>query len=600
MSRRRDGTLLSVVAITLFAIVVRVVGLGDRVAHWDEGRVAYWILDYGATGVIFYRPIVHGPLVQLVNAPIVDALGATDGVIRLFPAVVGGLLPLSALLFRHRLRDEAVLSLAALLALNPVLVYYSRFMRSDILTGAFAFVAFALLVRAIDFRDRRYLYPAALFLALSFGAKENALAYLLAWIGATVLLVDHRLFVARGLPDPWRRRLARTARRSRNALRTISEGGRDALADGVRRGGARLRRPVATAGVVATSFFLPLVYVYAPRGSLPSQSLYYNSCAGYDGYFDVAAAPTLGEAVANPLYFPRLFAFTVGSTAELYACQWITPRTEDPNPYLEFLAGMASVTVETSWPIVALAVIAFVVTRYRADLPDDLVAFTFYWGAASLVGYPFITDIGGAVWLLVHVVLPLTIPAAVTLGWLLAALREGIASGNVVDAVIAGFVVLVLVGSMAGTVYATSFQNTHSHENPLVQYAQPGSEDLRETLEEMEQLSGGGGVDVLLYGDELTGPTGGELDYRPNCSDWFTALPLPWYFEANDAVVDCATDEEELDAAADDRPPVVIVGEDDRAATDEQFADYRTETHLIRSFDTPVVFYVDDDRLEEN
>ena len=172
MSRRRDGTLLSVVAITLFAIVVRVVGLGDRVAHWDEARVAYWILDYGATGVIFYRPIVHGPLVQLVNAPIVDALGATDGVIRLFPAVVGGLLPLSALLFRHRLRDEAVLSLAALLALNPVLVYYSRFMRSDILTGAFAFVAFALLVRAIDLRDRRYLYPAALFLALSIRVKK--------------------------------------------------------------------------------------------------------------------------------------------------------------------------------------------------------------------------------------------------------------------------------------------------------------------------------------------------------------------------------------------------------------------------------------------
>ncbi|PSP49232.1 hypothetical protein BRC75_04380, partial [Halobacteriales archaeon QH_7_69_31] len=33
---------------------------------------------------------------------------------------------LVALMFRHRLRDEAVVSLAFLLALNPALLYYSR------------------------------------------------------------------------------------------------------------------------------------------------------------------------------------------------------------------------------------------------------------------------------------------------------------------------------------------------------------------------------------------------------------------------------------------------------------------------------------------
>ena len=108
MNVRRDRTLLSVVGLTVVALAVRLAWLGSRVAHWDEGRVAYWIADYAETGTLFYRPIIHGPLIHLVNAPLFDLLGATDFVMRLFPALLGGLLPLTALLFRHRLRDVSV------------------------------------------------------------------------------------------------------------------------------------------------------------------------------------------------------------------------------------------------------------------------------------------------------------------------------------------------------------------------------------------------------------------------------------------------------------------------------------------------------------
>jgi uncharacterized protein (TIGR03663 family) len=578
MNVRRDGTLLAVFGLTLVSIALRLVFLGSRVAHWDEGRVAYWIADYAASGVTFYRPIIHGPLLHLVNAPLFELLGATDFVMRLFPALVGGFLPLAALLFRHRLRDETVVSLALLLALNPVLLYFSRFMRSDILAATFSFLAFACFVRAVDFDDGRYLYGATFALAVGFGAKENVLAYLFAFVGATVLLLHHRLLFARfGEHSP---------------MKTLQQYLAWAL-------GSVVRHARAIAGSVAL-FLVTVTYIYAPRGSMPSQGLYYRSCSGYDGYFDVAAAPTLGEALANPLELPRLFAFTLGSTAELYGCQWITPRTDDPNPYLEYLGEMALITAESSTALVALALVGFAVTLYAADRPDDLISFSFYWGAASLVGYPFITDIGGSAWLVVHIVLPLAIPAAYGLGILYRWGRDAQLDDDTVSVALVALLGVVLIGSMAWTGYATSFENPKSDDNPLVQYAQP-SGDVEPTLTDMRTLADeNDGTDVVLYGEHLYNPTGDEeLERRPTCSNWFNSLPLPWYFEAGDVNVDCAPDNGTLDSALAENPPVVIVHADERGAVDERIDDrYEARVHLMRTFDTPFVFYVDESRLE--
>ena len=578
MNVRRDWVLGSVVALTVVALILRLVFLGDRVAHWDEARVAYWIAEYGQTGVLFYRPIVHGPLLKLVNAPLFDLFGATDFVMRLFPALVGGLVPLSALLFRHRLKDEAVVALALLLALNPVLLYYSRFMRNDILTGVFCFVAFACLVRAVDFDDGRYLFPATFLLALGFGAKENALAYLLAFAGAAVLLLHHRLVLAKFTDET---PLA--------VLRQYLSWGYDGVA----------RHARAVTGSVVL-FFVTLVYVYAPRGQLPSQGLYYRSCPGYDGYFDVAAAPTLGEALVNPLLLPRLFVFTVGSTAELYGCQWVLPRTDDPNPYIEFLGEMALITAETSTALVGLAVVGFLLTLYTDTLPDDLVSFSFYWGAASMVGYPFITDIGGAAWLVVHIVLPLTIPAAYALGVLVEWGRDARMREDTISLALVVLLVVAIVGSMGLTGYATSFDEPKSDDNPLVQFAQP-SGDVESTLADLRALADDNdGTDVVLYGEHLHNPTDHEeLERRPVCSNWFNALPLPWYFEAGGMDVDCAGDPEALDSALEDDPPVVIAWHDDRAAVDERIDErYDQRVYEMRSFGNEFVFYVDESRLD--
>ncbi len=579
MDPRRDRATLAVVAVTLLALCLRLAFLGDRVAHFDEGRVAYWIVEYHETGVLFYRPVIHGPLLHLIDTHLFGLLGMTDFAIRLVPALVGGLLPLTALLFRHRLREETVVALALLLALNPALLYYSRFMRGDVIAGGCAFVAFACLVRAVDFDDGRYLYGATLSLAVGLGAKENVVAYLLAFAGATVLLLHHRLLFARF-----------TDRTPLDVLLAYLRW----AARGVR------RHATAIAGSLA-AFLAALVLLYAPRGSLPSQNTYYFSCLSspHTPVFDVSTAPTLGEALANPLRLPELVAFTLGSTTELYLCQWITPRTSDPNPYLEFLGQLSLATADSSTALLLLAVAGFLGTLYAGDRPDDLASFAFYWGAASVVGYPFITDIGGAGWLVVHVVLPLCIPAAVALGTLARWGREARADRDLVSVALAVAVAVVLVGSMGATAYATSYANPQSPDNPLVQYAQPAG-DLEPTVRDIHALADRNeGTDVVLYGEHLWNPVDDELERRPTCSNWFNALPLPWYFEAGDVDADCARNGTMLREDLTGNPPVVIAHRTDRGELENRLGDrYTARVHLMRATDTPFVFYVDESRLE--
>lgn len=580
----RDRTVGAVLVLTAISVALRLVGLGTRIAHWDEGRVAYWIVEYTETGVLFYRPIVHGPLLKLLNAPLFGLFGATDFTMRLVPALVGGLLPLVALAFRHRLRDAAVVVLATFLTLDPALLYYSRFMRNDILVAVFSFVAVAAVVRAVDFDDGRYLPLAAVALALGFGAKENALAYVFAVVGAAGLLAGHRIAFA------WY-----DGRSSGSGLGSSVA----ALRRLLRWGYAGTRRHVWAILGSVLAFLATVTYVYAPRGTIPSEGTYYSSCRGYDPVVGIEGAPTLGAAIANPLQLPRLGWFTVGSTAELYACQWITPRADDPNPYLEYAGELAAITGESSAALVGLAVAGFAVTLYRPGLPDDLVSFGFYWGVASLVGYPLITDIGGAAWLVVHVVLPLSLPAAFGAGALYGIGRDARVDGDTLSAAVSVAVAALLVGSVLWSGYATSVAGPTDDDNPLVQYAQP-SNDLRATLVETRELADRtDGADVVLAGGNLTNPSsGGELDRRPNCADWFDIVPLPWYFEAGGIEADCAPTERAVGRALEEDPPVVIVTETQADIVDERIADrYDRRTHRMRTTDTEFVYYVDGSQL---
>jgi uncharacterized protein (TIGR03663 family) len=540
-----DRTLQAVLAVTVAAVLVRLVDLGARVAHWDEGRVAWWIVHYVETGTHEYRAIVHGPFLPIVNGPIFEAIGATDFSMRLVVAVVGGLAPAVALLFRERLRDAEVLALAALLAANPILLYYSRFMRNDVLVAVFLLAALGAFVRLVDSGRTGYLYAGVAFLALGLTAKENALIYIVCWIGALGLLLDHRLF--RSGP----RHAGRIA--GGHARRVIGAAWRYKL-------------PLFLAFLEA---FLILLFFYAPRSGS-------------------AGALALDNVVTSPGILPALLEETFLGSWDKLVGQW---GGAQENPYLEFLAHFLETMAAGAIAVSALAVFGFLLDRYDDGGPRDLVALGGYWGFVSVLGYPLGTDIK-APWIVVHAIVPLAIPAAVGLAYVCRETRDAYESHDR-PAVVGGVVILLLVsGAVLAPAWEANVVQPTDRDNQLVQYAQPAG-DVKPTLKEMARLSESNqGTDVLFVGEKLVdGDT--EARRHPPCIKWFDALPMPWYLEKDDVSVECAMNATSLETTPGERPPVVITRGSETSAVDAALGSgYRSETYEMRLWGTETTFFV--------
>ena len=572
--------LFAVTTVSLVALVVRLWELGERVFHWDEGRVGYWTLRYAETGEFAYDPIIHGPFLRIVNATVFGMLPPTDATARLVVAVVGGLLPLAAWLFREHLDRVEVVALATLLAANPLLVYYSRFMRNDVLVGAFAFVALGFAVRALDTRRVRYLYPSAAFLALSLSTKANTLLYVLCFAGAAVLVADHRLVRRVRDGDSLTHALRSWASSVRDAARTLS-GDRSAV----------LVLPGHAIGLAAT-FLAVVVFLYAPR-------------------------PLLYTALGTPsLWGELVHEATVGSARALVDL-WITGDMQD-NPYLEYLGHELETLAHGAAVVCVFALVGFVVDGYgrRGDDVDDgrvsnvpsgrsraLVAFASYWALASLVGYPAATDIN-APWSAVHVVLPLTIPAAVGVAYVA---REAVAAVDRADRRTTIAASAVLLVAVAGVVAPTAlyWNSADPDHTEVVQWSQPHN-DLRESLDDAESViaTADRDVDVLFVGADIDSRDGSfyiedetAAETKGAPGGWYDRLPLPWYFERADASVDSVPPDADHAEALADPPPVVVAHADNLSAVDPHLDGYVDREHDLRLWSFRVVVYVDAEAL---
>jgi len=555
--RRAAAALAAVVAV---ALAVRFVGLGERVFHWDEARVGYWILQYQATGHWEYRAIVHGPFLFQVNEFLFGVLGDSNAVARAPVALVGGLLPGVAWLFRSRLDDVEVVALAGLLALNPVLVYYSRFMRNDVLVAAFSLAALGFAVRAIDTGRGRNLVAAGALLALAFTAKENALVYVGMFVGAAALLFDARLFTARERDESWR-----------STARDYATWSARGLWD--------WRRSLAGAAV---AFLLVFVVFYAPR-------------------------PAFYQAFSDPSKLPgALAAGTLGAVEELWGVWGVSGSASRDHSYVAFLSDAVETMGSTALVVSVAGVLGFLAERYVADEPRDLVLFAGYWAFASVVVYPAITDISG-VWSVTHAVVPLAIPAAVGIGFVVHAGRRSLASDDKAGVALAALVVLALVAQVGVVTAETSFVMPQEEENDLVQFGQPGSY-MSDTLATVEAVTSAndGDPDVVFYGDHFHV----SKDYDPTDpasvggTNWFNRLPLNWYLERGNATVEstrtesaltvCTSDAENRDSALCDAP-VVIMRVDHYAELAPSLTErgYESRTYELTSTNTVIVVFVD-------
>ena len=176
-------------AVLLLALALRLYALELKPLHHDEGVNGFFLTGLLRQGRYVYDPAnYHGPTLYYLSLPFVALAGLHAFVIRLVTALFGVGIVWLLLGLRGRIGSVAALAAAALVAVSPACVFYSRYFIHEI---PFVFFTLWLVVAALRFRETgaaSQLLLASAAAALMFTTKETAFISVgtlgLAWLTA--------------------------------------------------------------------------------------------------------------------------------------------------------------------------------------------------------------------------------------------------------------------------------------------------------------------------------------------------------------------------------------------------------------------------------
>lgn len=191
-------TLIGLTLITLAAALLRLPQLDNRPMHGDEAVHAVKCATLIETGTYHYDPVeFHGPTLYYATLPILIAAGVdnlrdmTAPLLRAAPALIGVLMIPLLWLLRDALGPGPTLIAAALTALSPALVYYSRDYIQETLLIAFTLAAIACFWRACQRPRPAWLILLGVSLGLMHATKETALIAFGCLLAAALLTRPH-------------------------------------------------------------------------------------------------------------------------------------------------------------------------------------------------------------------------------------------------------------------------------------------------------------------------------------------------------------------------------------------------------------------------
>ena len=173
-----DWEKVAYITLIVLALVLRLYGLGWRAMSHDESLHAQysWQL-YDGRGGYTHNPMMHGPYQFHITAVSFFLFGVNDATARL-PAAISGVLAIGLIWFLRRwLGRKGALLAAVMMTISPLMLYYSRYIRNDMLDVLFVLITVWAIFRYLEEGQTRWLYLLAAALALNYTTKEVAFIY---------------------------------------------------------------------------------------------------------------------------------------------------------------------------------------------------------------------------------------------------------------------------------------------------------------------------------------------------------------------------------------------------------------------------------------
>ncbi len=167
------------ISLFLFILFSRFHDLGDKPFHHDESLYAKYIWNFHVGQGYEYDPMQHGPFMFHASQVTLFLFGVTNYTVRILPALTG--IALFFLLFfaRNLFPKDLALFSGWLFAINPVFMYFQRFLRHDAFFSLFSIMVLIFIIAWLKTRQTAYVYATAASLSILFCIKENAFVTLL-------------------------------------------------------------------------------------------------------------------------------------------------------------------------------------------------------------------------------------------------------------------------------------------------------------------------------------------------------------------------------------------------------------------------------------
>lgn len=180
--------------ILVLAGLFRGVDLAHRPMHHDEANQAVKFGSLLEEGNYRYDPVDHhGPSLYYLTLPVAWAAAGhsfsavDEKIIRSVPAFFGVVLIVFLLLFGSSLSPGAKLAAAALTALSPIMVFYSRFYIQEMILAAFLLGLLASVWRWLDKASPAWAFLSGLIAGFMYATKETSLLLFFALAAALLL-----------------------------------------------------------------------------------------------------------------------------------------------------------------------------------------------------------------------------------------------------------------------------------------------------------------------------------------------------------------------------------------------------------------------------